>query len=270
MRCQVRDTLEKHFANWKVNPRRKEIPYVLSRLLKVLRECLDTKRVAQNHLEPLDPPVETEYVNILYDTAFRRSLSQVKDLSCLDVARLANLWNLARLVAPGVFLEVGCYRGGTALHICNAIDHGEARSRFYCFDPFETGGFEKINDCDQAFKPTDFMDTQFEAVTRLLSSKPFAKVVQGFFPAAAEGMKLRDIAFCHLDVDVYGATRDSLEYLAPRLASRSIIVVDDVGHRETPGVERAMTEFVAAHPSFLAIPMFPCQAVLVPRAFQQS
>jgi hypothetical protein len=54
------------------------------------------------------------------------------------------------------------------------------------------------------------------------------------------------------------------------LAPKGLIVLDDVGHLETPGVEKAMMEFVAAQPSFLAIPMFPCQAVLLPKTFWQS
>ena len=49
-------------------------------------------------------------------------------------------------------------------------------------------------------------------VVRLLSCKPNAKVIQGFFPAAADGLELHGIAFCHLDIDVYEATKNSLEY----------------------------------------------------------
>ncbi|MGB7547412.1 MAG: class I SAM-dependent methyltransferase [Terracidiphilus sp.] len=216
----------------------------------------------------LTPAIEAEYVDILFDPKFRSSVAQVKDFTCLDIARLANLWTLVRMAGPGVFLEIGSYKGGTALHICNAMEDPDAL--FYCFDPFETGGFERIGDCDQAFKPTDFMDTQYAAVVKLLSSKPRAKAVQGFFPAAAEDFDLRNIAFCHLDVDTYEATRNSLEYLAPRMAPRGLIVLDDVDHRETPGVRKAMTEFVAARPSFLAIPMFPVQAVLVSKTYWQS
>ena len=147
---------------------------------------------------------------------------------------------------------------------------GSRDSAFYCFDPFENGGFEKLTDCDAAFEPDDFRDTQYEAVVKLLSSKPNAKVIQGFFPAVAEGLCLQEIAFGHLDVDTYEATKDSLEYLAPRLAIRGLLVLDDLGHRETPGVKKALDEFVAKHPSFVAIPMFPCQAVLLPKSFREA
>jgi O-methyltransferase len=221
-------------------------------------------REDKNREKLLSPAIDTEYVKILFDPDFRNSVAQVRDYTCLDVARLANLWNLARLAGPGIFLEVGSYKGGTALHICNAIEHRGAR--FYCFDPFEKGGFENLGTQDRCFKPNDFTDTRYKAVVKLLSSKPNARVIQGYFPAAAEDLMLHDIAFCHLDVDVYEATRQSLEYVAPRLAPRGLIVLDDFDHLETPGVNKAVTEFLVNYPSFLLIPMFPTQAVLVPKS----
>ena len=105
----------------------------------------------QNRERLMTPAIEAEDVNILFDPEFQNSVAQVKEFSCLDIARLANLWNLARLAGPGIFLEVGTYKGGTALHICNAIkDRGAA---FYCFDPFEKGGFEKIGDRTNVSSP---------------------------------------------------------------------------------------------------------------------
>ena len=214
--------------------------------------------------------METQYVNLLFDSAFCKSVAAVKAYTCLDAVRLANLWNMVQLAGPGTFLEVGSFRGGTALHICNAIDTWHSGERFFSFDPFEMGGFEGMVKCDRAFKPMDFTNTRYADVAQLLSGKPQATVVQGFFPAAAAEHDLKDIAFCHLDVDIYEATRQSLAYLAPRLSAQGLIVVDDFGHMETPGVEQATREFVEQNPEFLLIPMFPCQALLLPRSFGRS
>lgn len=179
------------------------------------------------------------------------------------MVRLANLWTLVKMVGTGTFLEVGSFRGGTALHICNAME-GRSDS-FFSIDPFETGGFEGLIECDQAWNPSDFTNTHYDAVTELLAPKPFAKVIRGFFPAAAEQLDLKSVAFCHLDVDIYNATLNGLEYLAPRLARKGLIVVDDAGHNETPGVSLAVRDFLATNPSFVAIPMFPCQSVVLPK-----
>ena len=246
------DRLMRSYSRWKNHPRKWDILYIFGKL-----------RAAKKQQRLLRPPIDTNNVEILFDPEFRKSVDQVKNYTLLDVARLANLWYLARLAGPGVYLEVGSYQGGGALHICNAID---ARGNpFYCFDPFEKGGFEKMSENDTLFRQNEFMETQYQAVVKLLSGKPNAKVIQGYFPAEAENIELDDIAFCHLDVDVYEATREGLEFLASRLAPRSLIVLDDM-NRKAEGVEKAVAEFLAAHPSFLLLPMFPSQGVLLSKA----
>ena len=255
-------SLKQHLVRWRANPRRFELSYVASRTLGVTQAHLATDEGTGQNAK-LEPAIETEHVDLLFDADFRRSVEQVKDFTCLDIVRLANLWMLAKMAGAGTFLEVGSFRGGTALHICNAMEG--RNDSFFSIDPFETGGFENLIDCDQAWKTSDFTNTHYDSVSALLASKPFAKVIRGFFPAAAEQLDLHNIAFCHLDVDIYNATLNSLEYLAPRLAPKGLIVVDDAGHNETPGVSLAVKDFLAANPSFVAIPMFPCQSVVLPK-----
>lgn len=257
--------LNTHYANWEAHPRRWQLRYVFSRIPAVIRHSL-----AREHSSalstPLDPPVEVEYVNLLSDPDFSRSVAEVKEFSCMDVVRLANLWNMVRLAGAGTFIEVGTYRGGTALHLCNAIDTWHRGAPFYCFDPFESGGFVGMTSSDLAFKPTDFMQTDLKSVQQLLAHKSNALAVRGFFPEVAAEYDLGEIAFCHLDVDIYESTLRSLEFIAPRLASKGLVVVDDFGHQETPGVEKATLEFLSKNPTFLCVPMFPCQALLLPRS----
>jgi O-methyltransferase len=254
-------TLKRHYENWWANPRRMKISYILERFTAIA--SVRFRREAPSRL--LDPPIDPGYVAVLCEKAFCRSVACAKDFSELDEGRLANLWNMAGLVGSGIFLEIGTFRGGTALHICNAIDFYQLETRFYCFDPFETGGFEDIGETDKGLKITDFTGVNRQDVERLLSSKHYARIVQGYFPAVAEKLELREIAYCHLDVDTYEATYKCLEYLAPRLARKSLIVLDDVGHVGIYGVDRALREFVEAHPEFLWVPLFPCQAVLLPK-----
>jgi Methyltransferase domain len=256
----MKKTLSERLLRWKASPHKWEIGYIASGTAKVARDMLHRDTDSQTQDKLLVPPIESTDVEILLDSEFLRSVNEIKELTCLDFARLANIWMLVQRAAPGLFFEVGSFKGGTARHICNAMPQD---APFYCFDPFEKGGFEGLGPDDSIFKPMDFTDTQYERVVLLLASKPNATVIQGFFPAAAEGLDLHDISFCHLDVDTYEATRNSLEFLAPRLAQKGIIVVDDYGHRETPGVVNAVADFLAAHPSFFVLPMFPCQAVIL-------
>ncbi len=66
---------------------------------------------------PVDPPIIGRDLLILSDPEFQRSVRMVREHTLLDVARLANLWNLARQTGPGTMLEVGTFRGGGALHL---------------------------------------------------------------------------------------------------------------------------------------------------------
>jgi hypothetical protein len=254
-----------HLSNWRSNPRRANPGFIFSRLWRYfLVELRPIIRIFRRH-RPLHPPVGTSYVEILFNPAFRNSVAEVKDYTCLDEVRLANVWNTVKLVGSGIFLEIGSYFGGTALHICNAIDESrQPGAQFYCFDPFEKGGFESFRPDETTFDLDSFTDTDYAKVTKFLSAKPNARVVQGFFPQAAEPFDLHGVAFCHLDVDSYEATQKCLSYLAPRLAPRSAILVDDLGNIGTPGVRDAVTLFIAQNPSFLLIEMFPCQGLLIP------
>lgn len=254
--ARIKDTLKRFFLNrgWRVDqlhPARLSV-----RLARKLGYGL--YRIAPAF--PVDPPIHGQDLVVLGDPAFQESVRMVREHTLLDVARLANLWNLARQTGPGTMIEAGTFRGGGALHLANAC-----RDRpLYVFDTFE--GFGQLTPgLDDIFDPAWFRDTTREHVERLFrTAGREATIVQGVFPESATGLELGPVAFCHLDVDLYEATRDSLSFLAGRLAPRSLIVLDDF-QRSAHGVDLALAEFLEAHPSFSCFPMFPGQAILFSR-----
>jgi hypothetical protein len=248
--------LTEGYRRWKQHPKRFDFVFLLS---TPWRRFHARRRAESERKKLLYPAIDITNVEILTLPAFRDSCAVAARHTLLDVARLANLWYLARMAGDGIFLEVGSYKGGGALHICNAV---RGRSvRFYSFDPFEEGGFRSVGSDDSLFSEDQFTDTTYDSVVRLLAAHPNATVVKGYFPSSAEGIDLRNIAFCHLDVDVYDATRESLAFLRERLTPRGIIVLDDM-NRRVGGVQRAVEEFVGAYPEFMLIPLFPGQALL--------
>ena len=146
--------LVRTLSNWKAHPKRFDVSFISDAAEHKYRAAKDRKRLLQ-------PPIDTNNVAVLSDQEFCRSVAQVRDYTLLDVARLANLWYLARLAGSGVFLEVGSYRGGWPSIFATLLTI-HSRS-FYCFDPFEKGGFEKITGRDELFHTDDFRDTQYEA-----------------------------------------------------------------------------------------------------------
>lgn len=210
---------------------------------------------------PVDPPIIGRDLVVLSDPEFRKSVRAVREHTLLDVARLANVWSLARQTGPGTMLEVGTFRGGGALHLANACPNRD----LFVFDTFQ--GFRQLTPgLDDIFGKEWFQDTTEEHVRHLFKSAGRkATIVAGFFPESAKGLRLEPVSFCHLDVDVYEATRDSLHFLADKLAPRSLIVVDDF-QRGAHGLDRALAEFVQARPEFTYFPLFPGQALLFSRA----
>jgi O-methyltransferase len=206
---------------------------------------------------PLFPPIMGHDLAILKDPEFQKSIQAVQHHTLLDVARLANLWNLSRMTGPGAVLEVGTFRGGGALHLSNASPD----RKLFVFDSFE--GFPKLTaGLDDIFGKNWFKDTTEDHVRQLFD--PLGRdvtVVKGFFPASAAHLDLGRIAFCHLDVDIYESTKESLAFLVSRLAPRSLILVDDY-QRGAHGLDRAVADFLQAQPGFVCFPVFPGQAIL--------
>jgi asparagine synthase (glutamine-hydrolysing) len=120
--------------------------------------------------------------------------------------------------AGGCFVEVGVYKGGSALHL-QKIALAQQRELFL-YDTFE--GIPHRREGLDSHGIGDFADTSFEDVQRLC---PHATVVKGIFPASAVPMPL--IAFAHLDCDQYQSVHEAALYLQPRMMAGGVMWFDD-------------------------------------------
>ena len=210
---------------------------------------------------PITKPVDPAHVEVLADPAFQNSVREVADLTMLDTARLANLWKLCRLTDPrGAILEVGAYKGGGALHLSNCCPD---RMVIVC-DSFR--GFEVLDsNLDKNFHAEMFKDNRKESVEALFSSRGRKhEVIDGFFPASCFGRRIGPVSFLHLDVDIYKATIESLNYVVSEhiLMDKALVVLDDYD-REARGVNQAVAEFMSAHRQWTAFSLFPGQGLLL-------
>lgn len=200
-------------------------------------------KVAMQRRKLVQVPTVPQFLDVLYDDAFQRSLSEVKYLTQFDTARLANLWQLCRMSEPGGnILEVGVFRGGTSLHLMNC----RPEARFIAADTFRG-----VADLD-------------EAVGRLARKGRDLTILRGVFPESDLRGAVKDITFAHIDVVLYESCRRALDYIAGRCASSPIIVVNDAV-RYPWGVTEALCEFGVSHPEWLMVPLYPGQAVVLRR-----
>lgn len=202
-------------------------------------------------------------VEILADSEFQCSCREIAGLTLLDLPRLANLWQLCRISnRNGGIVEVGAYKGGSALHLSNSCPN----RRVIVCDSF--AGFEALDSVlDNNFNMAMFKDTQTETVERLFEGKQRnARVVAGFFPRSCLGIDLKPISFAHIDVDSYKATIEGLQFADGCMMEESLILLDDC-NRKAGGVDKAIGEFVKGKRVCAVVPLFPSQALLIHKSW---
>lgn len=143
---------------------------------------------------------------------------------------------------PGVNVEVGVYKGGTALLIAANSD-----KPVHLFDTFT--GLPKPNENDNHHEENDFNDVSYEQVQELLKNYPNAHLYKGLFPQDTGSLiENEQFSFVYLDVDLYSSTKDCLEFFYPKMVKGGIIVTDDYGWKFTDGVKTAWDEFMKNKP----------------------
>jgi len=188
--------------------------------------------------------------------AFHELVTEVVSLkrTMLREDRLWILWQAAANVAKlnGAAAEIGTYRGGSAYFIAAAFRAAGADVEMDVIDTFAGHPSDKLSEHDAEDHKHDdkFKNTSYEDVAAYLSAFPAVTVHQGEFSAVAAELPARDYSFVHVDVDIYEPAAACLEFFAPRLLPGGVIVLDDYNAPKCPGIARAASEFLTAHPGF--------------------
>lgn len=139
--------------------------------------------------------------------------------------------------APSV--EIGVANGRS---VPRWIEWG-ARLPYYAFDNF-SGGHPM---CKLLGKETDLFgikmsDPEKEVFEKL--EKLGAVPVKGIFPEETGHLLPDLIGFAYLDADNYITTAQALQLIGRRLEPTGMIILHDYGNVHTPGIERAVAEFL--------------------------
>ena len=97
-----------------------------------------------------------------------------------------------------------------------------------------------------------FYSTEEEA-SRALSAFNFVTFHKGWIPERFSDVKEKTFSLVNLDLDLYQPIKDSLSFFFPRLSNGGVIVIDDYGTTDWPGVTRAVDHFLEQHPVTFAI-----------------
>lgn len=160
--------------------------------------------------------------------------------SKLDCDRLSILKQLI-IQSPEHYpmAEVGVYKGGTL----RVIAESDPDKMVIGFDTF-SGLPQELWNKDEPHKPREFNDTSYEYVAQQLNDLYNVTLIKGIFPQSAHGVyaDLR-YSFVHIDVDYYQSVFESIVFFVPRMAKNGIILFDDYGWKQCPGVEKAIGDY---------------------------
>jgi O-methyltransferase len=170
-------------------------------------------------------------------------------VSCNDMKRLRGLHAQALLRAGdgADFIELGVYRGGSALLLAHALDTAPRERRVHLIDNWR--GLPRLGpqDAGCVVRAGTFAGVHESECAELLRAHGLGHRVT--LHAGDLAAKLEEcpgpFALAHVDVDLYAGTRAALLYLLPRMTRDGVIVVDDYGSQQArnfPGVERAVSE----------------------------
>ncbi len=149
---------------------------------------------------------------------------------------------LQALSLRGDVWECGVYKGGTALLLAELIVSTRgARAQLHLFDTFK--GMPETNKEKDLHQAGGFSDTSLSAVRKLVGQERIVHFHEGFIPDTFSGFENANIAFAHIDVDVYQSLKDCCEFIMPRLIKGGFVVIDDYGFPSCPGARMAVDEF---------------------------
>jgi O-methyltransferase len=158
----------------------------------------------------------------------------------IDFQRLQCLRRAAKKcrALPGDFIEFGCYKGGSAGVIGLQLVGTNKTLR----DSFQ--GMPETSVFDNFHKPGDFGDTSEQAVRSGLSllGVPF-EIHTGPFSNTTHTIGNLQLAFAHIDTDLYASVKESLHFCYQHMTAQGIIIFDDYGAPTCQGAKRAVDEF---------------------------
>jgi len=211
------------------------IKAVLSHLLKGLGYEIRKIPPANSLYRPLYSP--------WHSTDFARYYAIAAPRTLVSVDRCFVLERLFRQTLPiaGDIFECGVYRGGTAALLAALLAEEKSEKRLFLFDTF--AGMPATDPERDWHREGNFSDTSLEAVQSFVRGGARCILRKGLIPETFAGLSDVAISFCHIDLDIYKSTMDSVAFIWPRLSLGGAIVFDDYGFVTCPGAKQAVDDF---------------------------
>lgn len=202
-------------------------------------------------INPFRPESAWDYENGFYLTTHPKRIGKL--LAQYEIYKLI-------MGLPGQVVELGVFKGTSLMRLLTfreLLENSNSR-QILGFDNF--GTFPPQSEAADAAFISEWeieAGTGFsvEAVDAFIRAKPFAnyELIAGDVTSTVPDFLTANphfrIALLHLDLDVYGPTKEMLDLLFPRIVPGGVVMVDDYAH--APGATRALDEFLERSPQQL-------------------
>lgn len=168
----------------------------------------------------------------------------------------------------GDTVECGVFRGKSSYFICDAYRENPGHVH-HAFDSFEgvsqPTGEDSVS--DPRLRPWAKGDysAPLDAAQKTLAGFDSVRFYKGWIPDRFHEVAQRSFSLVHIDVDLYGPTRDSLEFFYPRLVAGGVLICDDYGATGCPGARKACDKYLADKPEQRMIDITTGQGVMIKR-----
>lgn len=161
----------------------------------------------------------------------------------------------------GDVAECGVFRGATLVPMAVHLKQRGCGKRLLGFDSFE--GFDSSILLDIGMNAPDEACKRLGAFGNTSSSTVFAKLrrfgadnvtlIPGYFHDSLPRCADHRFSFVHLDLGIYQAYKECLEFFYPRMSLGGVILANDYNKPPWPGCKKAVDEFLTGKPEKLQV-----------------
>ena len=174
-------------------------------------------------------------------------------LSPSDIVRLTFLRAEAEIQAKrkeGDFIELGVFRGGSAILLAYALKRARSPHILHLLDSWEGLPRPGTQDYGTTVRGGEFRQASKESVERTLRRRRllrFCKLYKGWFRDTLPHIP-GPFSLAHIDCNLYEPAKEALVHVLPKMTKHGVVILDDYGtdeRRRFPGVKKAVDECIA-------------------------
>jgi hypothetical protein len=204
----------------------------------------------------LDRPLATwpPIIGMVHDIRLPRRTKPQASASATGPANINILLAMIdrTLRVEGDIAECGVFRGASLVPMAVHLHQVAPGKHLYGFDSFQ--GFDNsiLLDIGMGAPPDPYKrvggwrETSYSTVLNKLHRFRAENVtlVPGYFRDSLRRFADHKFSFVHLDIGIYEAYKECLEFFYPRVSSQGIILVNDYDKPPWPGCNKAVDEFL--------------------------